>query len=125
MNIWSTLTAWPVVAVTGVAKGGASSWQSARTKSTSIAMAEGGWTRRSRAGWAWRDEIEVPLGEEREAYRLEWASGNQDLSVSVFIYTAAMRADDVTGGATVMTFTIRQSGDAALSPPLFVTVDLV
>lgn len=27
-----------------------------------------GWTRRSRAGWAWRDGIDAPLVEEREAY---------------------------------------------------------
>ena len=29
-----------------------------------------GWTRRSRAGWAWVDGIDVPLGEETEAYRV-------------------------------------------------------
>ncbi|MDP1027781.1 phage tail protein [Sphingomonas sp. KR1UV-12] len=29
-----------------------------------------GWTRRSRAGWTWRDGGDVPLGEEAERYRL-------------------------------------------------------
>lgn len=82
-----------------------------------------GWTRRSRAGWAWRAGIEVPLGEEREAYRVDWASGSAELSSPQFTYTAAMRAADVTAGAAAMTFAIRQSGSAALSPPLFVTID--
>lgn len=82
-----------------------------------------GCTRRSRAGWAWRDGIEVPLGEEREAYRVDWASGSVELSTPQFTYTTAMRAADVASGATTMTFSIRQSGSAALSPPLFVTID--
>ncbi len=28
------------------------------------------WVRRGRGGWTWRDAIDVPLGEEREAYRV-------------------------------------------------------
>lgn len=28
------------------------------------------WVRRGRGGWAWRDAVEIPLGEEREAYRV-------------------------------------------------------
>jgi hypothetical protein len=28
------------------------------------------WIRRSRRGWAWLDEIDAPLGESREAYRV-------------------------------------------------------
>ncbi|UVO52978.1 phage tail protein [Sphingomonas sp. SUN039] len=82
-----------------------------------------GWTRRSRAGWAWRDGIEVPLGEEREAYRVSWVGGSAETSEPLFTYTAAMRAADIAGGATAMTFTICQSGDAALSPPLGFTID--
>lgn len=83
-----------------------------------------GWTRRSRAGWAWRDEIDASLGEEREAYRIAWAGGSVEVVVPAFTYTAAMRAADVTGGATAATFAIRQSGDAALSPPLTLMIDL-
>lgn len=29
------------------------------------------WVRRSRIGWTWQDGVDVPLGEEREAYQLE------------------------------------------------------
>lgn len=29
------------------------------------------WIRRSRQGWGWVDGVDAPLGEEREAYRLE------------------------------------------------------
>ncbi|WP_308814889.1 phage tail protein [Sphingomonas sp. GV3] len=28
------------------------------------------WTRRSRSGWTWADDLDAPLGEEREAYRV-------------------------------------------------------
>lgn len=77
-----------------------------------------GWTRRSRAGWSWRDGIEVPLGEEREAYRVDWPQGSSEVSGPAFVFTAAMRAAAVAAGATAVTFEIRQCGDAALSPPL-------
>jgi hypothetical protein len=83
-----------------------------------------GWTRRSRAGWAWRAGIDPPLCEEREAYRIIWVGGSAEIAESSFIYTAAMRAADVAGGAMTATFTIRQSGDAALSPPLSLTINL-
>jgi hypothetical protein len=57
-----------------------------------------GWTRRSRAGGAWRDGIDSPLGEERETYRVAWAGGTAEVFAPTFNYTAAMRAADVAGG---------------------------
>ncbi|MHA6721529.1 GTA baseplate fiber-binding domain-containing protein [Sphingomonas sp. RS2018] len=33
------------------------------------------WVRRGRAGWLWRDGVDVPLTEEREAYRIERGDG--------------------------------------------------
>jgi hypothetical protein len=39
------------------------------------------WTRRSRAGWRWRDGVDAPLGEERELYRV--AVGSRVAEVTV------------------------------------------
>ena len=86
---------------------------------------ETGWARRSRAGWAWRDGIEVPVAEEREAYHVAWQGGSVEVPTPAFTYTTAMRAADVAGGAVTMTFSIRQSGDAGLSPPLLLTINLI
>ena len=83
-----------------------------------------GWTRRSRAGWAWRDGLDAPLGEEREAYSVAWAGGSADVLAPAFTYTAAMRAADIAAGRTASVFAIRQIGDAALSPPVLVTLIL-
>ena len=83
-----------------------------------------GWTRRSRAGWAWRDGLDAPLGEEREAYSVAWAGGSADVLAPAFTYTAAMRAADIAAGRTASVFAIRQIGDAALSPPVLVTLTL-
>ncbi len=82
------------------------------------------WTRRSRGGWGWRDGIDAPLGEEREAYRVDWTGGSSEVSQAAFTYPAAARAADLAVGMTVRPFSIRQSGDAALSPPLNFTIDL-
>src|SRR3546814_16527392 len=36
-----------------------------------------GWNRRSRAGWAWQDFVDAPLGEEFERYRLRVCAGGE------------------------------------------------
>lgn len=83
------------------------------------------WTRRSREGWLWRDGVDAPLAEEREAYHVSWQGGEADTVYPRFAYTAAMRAADVTAGRTSTTFTIRQIGAAALSPPATLSIDIV
>jgi len=83
-----------------------------------------GWTRRSRVGWAWRDRLDAPLGEEREAYRVEWPSGRADVNEPSFVFTSAMRAVAAAGGASSVSFEIVQCGDLALSPPLRVAVPI-
>jgi Putative phage tail protein len=83
------------------------------------------WVRRSRAGWAWRDGIDVPVGEDREAYLIDWAGGSVETGEPAFTYTAAARAGDLAAGMTSRTFSIRQSGSAALSPPLSFTISLL
>lgn len=51
---------------------GASIAPPAPVRVRALRHADGGatvtWVRRSRLGWRWRDGIDVPLGEEREAY---------------------------------------------------------
>jgi len=74
------------------------------------------WVRRSRAGWAWSDGLDAPLGEGSEAYRVrieqgaigrEWSSGAPSLAIA---------AGELTGFASgVAAVSIVQVGDAALS----------
>ncbi|WP_222926904.1 phage tail baseplate protein [Sphingomonas gilva] len=84
-----------------------------------------GWTRRSRAGWAWRDTVDAPLGEEREAYRLtitrgDGAARNVDLGAPGWTYPAAALAEDRSVGA--VTLSIVQIGTHAPSAPLTLTI---
>jgi hypothetical protein len=75
------------------------------------------WTRRSRAGWAWQDAGDAPLGEERELYALTLASGAAARTVTVtepaFLYTAAEQAAD--GAAGPLTISVVQIGTFASS----------
>ena len=83
------------------------------------------WIRRSREGWAWRDGVDVPLAEEREAYRVAWADDVHETAEPRFLYTAAMRAVDLAAGRTSIAFEIRQAGASALSSPAVITIDIV
>ncbi len=76
------------------------------------------WTRRSRAGWAWSDEVDAPLAERVEQYRVtitgpaataEFSADQPSLSVS-----AATLVSFGTGPATIE---VRQVGDLAASRP--------
>jgi len=109
--------------VTGAVATGPAMVGAARLPLTPVAVlarAVGGdylvsWTWRSRDGWAWRDAIEVPLGEEREAYRVtKRASGRPDLIAEVvtpgWTYSAGERAADAGAGAATVTIEIVQLG---------------
>ncbi len=79
------------------------------------------WTRRSRAGWAWTDGGEVPLGEESERYRLKITpqAGTVrviEIGVPQFDYTAAARDEDGALGATSIDISLVQLGSAGASP---------
>lgn len=84
-----------------------------------------GWTRRSREGWMWRDAVDVPLAEDRELYRVSWGASVTEVDRAGFTYSAAMRAADIAGGATSVTFEIVQVGALAVSPPARLTLSLV
>lgn len=76
------------------------------------------WIRRSRRGWAWVDEIDAPLGESREEYRvtvigslgsLERGAGTPELTIAA--------ADLAAVGSGQATIEVRQIGDWAASRP--------
>ena len=81
------------------------------------------WIRRSRRGWAWVDEIDAPLGETREAYRvtitgslgtIELEAGAPRLTIPSAMLAAA--------GAGEASVEVRQIGDFAASRPAQQTI---
>jgi hypothetical protein len=74
------------------------------------------WVRRSRHGWAWLDEIDAPLGEASERYRvaLDGTGGRIELETGsmVLVIDPGQLASVGTGSATL---SIQQVGDLALS----------
>lgn len=70
------------------------------------------WTRRSRAGWRWRDGTDAPIGEGVERYQLRiMVAGAPD--------TVAMSdaPEWFLEGPAAATVEVRQAGDHGLSPP--------
>ena len=81
-----------------------------------------GWTRRSRAGWAWLDGGDAPLGEEAERYRLmitpsAGASRTVELGGPGYDYGAAEQAEDGSAGASSIVVSVTQLGSVAASLP--------
>lgn len=70
------------------------------------------WVRRSRIGWAWRDGVDVPLVEEREAYQIEieGAAGRRVATVEVPDYL--LSAQDRAGPLFIR---VRQIGTHGMS----------
>jgi hypothetical protein len=84
------------------------------------------WTRRSRQGWAWIDEIEAPLGEAREQYRvtLTGSAGTTiecEVEQPLVTISAASLAIAGPGPALVE---VRQIGDLAATRPTQLTVTI-
>ena len=80
------------------------------------------WTRRSRNGWAWLDEVDVPLGESREAYRVTVSSVVGSTERIVSEPAAAFAASEVAAlGGAPWTVSVRQLGDHAASAPTTIT----
>jgi hypothetical protein len=70
------------------------------------------WVRRSRAGWFWIDNVDAPLGESREAYRVS-ILGQSD-TVDVECGTSSLliaRATLLPAGPGAATVQVRQIGD--------------
>lgn len=84
------------------------------------------WTRRARGAWAWLDEVDVPMVEEREAYLvglgpvtrpfMAWEVSQAQLELDPITMT---HIETTHGGAPVW---VRQIGSFSLSPPLALTI---
>lgn len=84
------------------------------------------WTRRSRGAWEWRDEVETPLIEQGEAYRIGigpvlapaimWNSGTPSLVIEANILA------QVTAGNPGSKIWVRQIGSYAQSDALLLTL---
>lgn len=85
------------------------------------------WTRRARGGWQWADMVDVPLREEFERYRIDFASADGTPSdpptASWTVDTPLLEIPpDVLAGLAIAVpggrFTVRQQGTHTLSDPL-------
>jgi hypothetical protein len=87
-----------------------------------------GWTRRSRAGWTWLDDIDAPLGEEAERYRLTATRGSgASVSIDTAAPAATITAADLAaiGGSGALSLAVVQIGTAAATlPPAVLTLML-
>lgn len=83
------------------------------------------WTRRSRQGWGWSDGGDAPLGEEREAYRIEISGAGFARIIEsdgpACLYTAAQQAAD--GAALPLQLSVVQAGTFAASRPAILMID--
>ena len=83
------------------------------------------WTRRSRNGFAWLDEVDVPVGESREQYLVSIIGAAADLEVSAGQASAIVAAGDLAPlGSGPATVEVRQVGDWAASRPTQLTINL-
>jgi hypothetical protein len=87
------------------------------------------WTRRSRAGWAWPDQVEAPLAEENERYRIDIMPQpgfprSVETSVPLWTYSSAQRAADIASGASQLSIAIRQIGTHGLSQAALIQLAL-
>ncbi|HWC56799.1 MAG TPA: phage tail protein, partial [Sphingomicrobium sp.] len=83
------------------------------------------WTRRSRSGFAWVDEVDAPIGEEREQYSLTVTGASSDLElVSAPPNAVIAAADLVPLGPGPAVIGVRQIGDWAASRLTQLSIDL-
>jgi len=92
----------------------------------SVAAADGawqlGWTRRARGGWLWQDGGDAPLGEQAEAYEIEYGASGAMIArwttASPGLNLTGSEAVGLLAAAPAGIFTIRQRGDRGLSQSL-------
>lgn len=81
------------------------------------------WTRRSRAGLAWPDNIETPLAEETERYRVVIGTS---VTFEPTQPSVVIPADQIQGyresGTTMLSLEVRQVGRHNVSDPLYLSV---
>lgn len=83
------------------------------------------WTRRSRSGWSWLNEIEAPLGEACEQYRITVMGSGGSLELTTSSPAIEIAAADLAYvGAGVAQVEIRQIGDLAASHPTKLSISI-
>lgn len=76
------------------------------------------WVRRSRLGWGWADEIDAPIGESSESYRVSAVGSSASVEVTVATAEATLSAAQLASlGPGPVTLQVRQIGDFAASRP--------
>lgn len=83
------------------------------------------WTRRSRFGWSWIDEVDAPLGESTEQYRvtITGSAGTVELVANQPNLSLAP-SDLAAAGTGAATIEVRQIGDWAASHPAQLATNL-
>jgi hypothetical protein len=76
------------------------------------------WVRRSRAGWAWLDGTDAPLGEAVERYRVRISGNAGTLSLETDASLVTLMAEQLAAiGAGAAMISVTQMGDYAESRP--------
>jgi hypothetical protein len=84
------------------------------------------WVRRSRHGWAWLDDMDAPLGEARELYRVALEGAGGIIEVETSATALNFDADQLAiVGTGIATLSIRQLGDLAASRAATMTINLI
>jgi hypothetical protein len=86
------------------------------------------WVRRSRSGYAWIDFTDSPLGEDREAYRIDLRLDGRlvrqvDVTSAVYVYSGAMRIADG-GGSVVDVWVAQLSGAIGPGVPAMIHINI-
>jgi hypothetical protein len=83
------------------------------------------WTRRSRSGFAWLDEVDAPIGESREQYRITIAGSNSTLEFTAEEPSITIASSDLPRlGVGTAVVEMSQLGDWAASRPAQLIIQL-
>jgi len=83
------------------------------------------WIRRSRSGWAWLDEVDAPLGESTEQYRVTVAGTAGLVEATSLVPNIEISASDLAGAGTgAAAVEVRHVGDFAVSRPATISIIL-
>jgi hypothetical protein len=83
------------------------------------------WVRRSRYAWVWRDEIEAPLGEAQELYRVSISSDAGSVKIDCSTASLSLLPEALKAlGSGPATVAVQQIGDRAVSRPVAAQITL-
>jgi hypothetical protein len=83
------------------------------------------WTRRSRAGFAWLDEIDAPLGESSELYRVTLVGGGGEAEMTTGDVELVVPVNDLVPlGSGPVRIEVSQIGDCGASRPASRTLEI-